>query len=197
MSERAPTDGDGGVFGAGPSIMAELSAENLLRHLWSAQEYPPCGGTQRRLTSPIHLPLIESAAYNPPPADSTGSGGARHNRSAQGEIAMKGLEHFPFPCSGRACRLRVPSNTAVRRAPGMPAVAVAILAALLGCKSTAGPCWCHPGSAKDQQTRALRYDPYPISDEPDAAMAGVRPRDYDVPPPQTSRARWQLGNWGQ
>ena len=83
------------------------------------------------------------------------------------------------------------------KGPWVQAAGVVLLAALAGCSSTAGPCWLHPGSATVQQTRALRYDPYPISDEPDSAMAGVRPREYDKPPPETSRARWQLGQWGQ
>jgi hypothetical protein len=81
--------------------------------------------------------------------------------------------------------------------PLVQAVGVVFLAALGGCKTTEGPSWFHPGSAQVQQARALRYDPYPQYDEPDSAMAGVRPRDYDVPPPEVSRARWHLGNWGQ
>ena len=83
------------------------------------------------------------------------------------------------------------------KGPWVHAAFVLILAALAGCQSTAGPCWFHPGPAQAQHTRALRYDPYPENNEPDAAMAGVRPREYDMPPPETGRARWFLGNWGQ
>jgi hypothetical protein len=71
-----------------------------------------------------------------------------------------------------------------------------MLAGLSGCKHTAGPCWLHPGPAPAQQSRALRYDPYP-ENEPGPAMVGVRPREYQKPPPEPSRARWELGNWGQ
>lgn len=71
-----------------------------------------------------------------------------------------------------------------------------LLLASLGCRSTARPDWMHPGSAPVQQARALRYDPYP-ENEPGPALVGARPRAYDKPPPETSRARWTLGNWGQ
>ncbi len=70
------------------------------------------------------------------------------------------------------------------------------LVAAGGCVHTEGPNWCHPGGARAQQTRALRYDPYPENDV-GPSMVGVRPREYDKPPPETSRARWQLGGWGQ
>lgn len=76
------------------------------------------------------------------------------------------------------------------------AVGLLLLTAMSGCKSTAGPSWLHPGSAPMQQARALRYDPYP-ENEPSPGMAGVRPREYEKPPPEPSRARWQLGGWGQ
>jgi hypothetical protein len=76
------------------------------------------------------------------------------------------------------------------------AVALPILSALAGCCSTAGPDWAHPGGADVQQKRALRFDPYP-ENEPGPALTGVRPREYEDPPPETSRARWTLGNWGQ
>lgn len=64
-----------------------------------------------------------------------------------------------------------------------------------GCARIAGPNWFHPDTATRQQNRALRYDPYP-ENEPGPPM-GVRPREYQNPPPETSRARWTLGNWGQ
>jgi len=70
------------------------------------------------------------------------------------------------------------------------------LIALGGCRSVARPEWTRPGSAKDQQCRALRYDPYP-ENEPGPALVGVRPRGYRTPPPEPSRARWFLGKWGE
>ena len=83
------------------------------------------------------------------------------------------------------------------KGPWVQAAGVVILAALAGCSSTAGPCWLHPGSAPAQQTRPCGMIRIPSDDEPDSAMAGVRPREYDKPPPETSRARWHLGQWGQ
>ena len=71
-----------------------------------------------------------------------------------------------------------------------------ILLMLGGCCSIATPDWMDPGPAKVQQTRALRYDPYP-DNEAGPAMVGVRPREYEIPPPEPSRARWYDGNWGQ
>jgi hypothetical protein len=83
------------------------------------------------------------------------------------------------------------------KGPWVQVAAVLLLALLSGCPSVAGPCWLHPGPARVQQTRALQYDPYPQNDEPNSAMAGVRPREYEVPPPEPSRARWTDGKWGQ
>ena len=80
--------------------------------------------------------------------------------------------------------------------PYLLVAGLTFLMILVGCKSTAGPCWLHPGTARTQQTRALRYDPYPESN-PGSAMIGVRPREFEKPPPETSRARWFLGKWGE
>jgi hypothetical protein len=71
-----------------------------------------------------------------------------------------------------------------------------VTAAFCGCASTATPNLEHPGTARTQQSRALRYDPYP-ENEPGPALVGVRPREYDKPPPESSQARWFLGRWGQ
>lgn len=68
-----------------------------------------------------------------------------------------------------------------------------ILLGLAGCQSTAMPSLRHPGSAQTQQNRAVRFDPYPENDV-GPAMVGVRPRGYENPIPEPSRARWQLGN---
>ena len=67
---------------------------------------------------------------------------------------------------------------------------------LAGCSSIARPSLAHPGSAPVQQTRAVRFDPYP-ENEPGPVMVGVRPREYEKPIAEPSRARWHLGNWGQ
>jgi hypothetical protein len=80
--------------------------------------------------------------------------------------------------------------------PWLLAAGLMILIALGGCKTTAKPDLTHPGSTPTQQARALRYDPYP-ENEPGPPMVGTRPREYQVPPPEPSRARWFLGNWGQ
>lgn len=80
--------------------------------------------------------------------------------------------------------------------PWVLAAGLLIAVGTSGCKSTAGPCWLHPGPAQTQQNRALRYDPYP-ENETGPAMVGARPREYQKPPPEASRARWFLGRWGQ
>jgi hypothetical protein len=71
-----------------------------------------------------------------------------------------------------------------------------IFLGLAGCSSIAHPSLCHPGTATIQQNRAVRFDPYPENDQ-GPAMVGVRPRGYENPIPETSRARWQLGNVSQ
>jgi hypothetical protein len=48
-----------------------------------------------------------------------------------------------------------------------------------------------PGTAQQQQTRAIRYDPYP-ENEPGPKLTGVRPREYDKPIPEVDRSRWQM-----
>jgi hypothetical protein len=75
------------------------------------------------------------------------------------------------------------------------AAALLLLVACWGCSSIAMPDWAHPGSAEVQRRRALQYDPY-LESEPGPAIPGVRPREYDKPPPEPSRARWFLGKWG-
>jgi hypothetical protein len=76
----------------------------------------------------------------------------------------------------------------------MSAAALILLVVLCGCCHTELPCWSHPGSEDVQVHRALRYDPYPETDVGPAGD-GVRPREYDQPPPEPSRARWQLNGW--
>ena len=60
-----------------------------------------------------------------------------------------------------------------------------------GCASTQRPNWCNPGSARQQQIAAEQYDPYPENDV-GAPVVGGRPREYQIPPAETLRARWPL-----
>jgi hypothetical protein len=71
---------------------------------------------------------------------------------------------------------------------------LALAACAIGCQTTAGPNWAHPGPTQVQEARAIRYDPYP---EPDIGpnCEGVRPRSYDKPLSETERGRWYLGDW--
>ncbi len=82
------------------------------------------------------------------------------------------------------------------KGPWPLAAGLLILVALAGCRGLAWPNWTHPGSAACQQKQALRYDPYPEK-ETGPSIEGTRPREYENPPPECSRARWQDGNWGQ
>ena len=65
-----------------------------------------------------------------------------------------------------------------------------------GCRSVATPDWMHPGSAAVQQSRAVRYDPYPENDA-GPSLADVRPRDYETPLAEPARARWIVDRGGQ
>jgi len=80
--------------------------------------------------------------------------------------------------------------------PGSFAAGLLLMVVFCGCSSIAPPSWSHPGSEAVQRRRALRYDPYP-ENEIGPPVVGVRPREYDKPPPEASRARWFLGNWEQ
>jgi len=71
------------------------------------------------------------------------------------------------------------------------------LLALVGCASMAKPTLPVSLSARGQQRRAVRFDPYPQDDigpylfrEP--LMDGTRPRDYNEPVAEIRRSRW----WG-
>ena len=82
-----------------------------------------------------------------------------------------------------------------------------LLGVIAGCHSKAGeptmamPSLAHPRSADIQQKRALRYDPYPET-KVGPEMVGVRPREYQNPPVEASRAKWhdapksQAERWG-
>jgi hypothetical protein len=57
-----------------------------------------------------------------------------------------------------------------------------------------GPNWLHPGSASEQQRRAIRYDPYPQIDM-GPSTTNVRPREYEKPIAEPSQARWYKNGW--
>ncbi len=67
-------------------------------------------------------------------------------------------------------------------------VCVAGLLLAAGCKTTAKPSWFRPGTAKEQQSRALRFDPYPETNI-GPPMAGARPREFDRSIPEVDRAQ--------
>ena len=77
------------------------------------------------------------------------------------------------------------------------AAALAVTAALAaGCASLGKPEWLEPGPARNQQRRAVRFDPFmeddigPYAFRQYGIMDGSRPRDYAEPVPEVRRARW-------
>jgi hypothetical protein len=70
----------------------------------------------------------------------------------------------------------------------------AILLGLSGCAKMAMPNLWEPGSAKEQQNRAIRYDPFPQTDM-GGSTTNVRPKSYDKPIAEPSQARWYLNGW--
>lgn len=63
---------------------------------------------------------------------------------------------------------------------------VLTILAVTGCADITGPDWFSPGTARQQRTRAQRFDPYPDSNiAHDDGSA--RPRDYLLPPPEADR----------
>lgn len=72
-----------------------------------------------------------------------------------------------------------------------------LILGVVGCradqKRIAMPNLAQPGSACVQEKRALRFYPYA---EPNVGpgMADTRPREYEVPPAEVSRGRWQHSN---
>lgn len=65
-----------------------------------------------------------------------------------------------------------------------------------GCASLGKPEWLEPGPARNQQRRAVRFDPFMETENRHdqlSIMDGSRPRDYAQPVPEVKRARW----WSQ
>lgn len=58
---------------------------------------------------------------------------------------------------------------------------LALTLAVAGCSGLARPNWFHPGSAKVQQRRAERFDPYP-QEMGAPPVEGARPLAYQRPP---------------
>jgi hypothetical protein len=72
----------------------------------------------------------------------------------------------------------------------------ALVLGVAGCQSVSRPSWFHPGPAAYQQSSAERFDPYP-ENEPAPEIVGARPREFQKPPAEPSRARWLPWNWGR
>jgi hypothetical protein len=75
----------------------------------------------------------------------------------------------------------------------LPVFAVAA-ATCSGCASLGKPDWLDPGTARSQQRRAVRFDPY-LEDDIASSLRlpltdGLRPRDFAVPVPEVRRSRW-------
>lgn len=79
------------------------------------------------------------------------------------------------------------------------AVALACAVTSTGCASLGKPQWLDPGPARNQQRRAVRFDPFMQNDigpslfRQYSTLDGTRPRDYAEPVPEVKRSRW----WSQ
>lgn len=63
-----------------------------------------------------------------------------------------------------------------------------------GCRTTETPQFYTNRNAAEQQAVAQRFDPYPETDVGPQAL-GSRPRDYQKPVAEPSRARWDPRTW--
>ncbi|MGE0608664.1 MAG: membrane or secreted protein [Pirellulales bacterium] len=63
-----------------------------------------------------------------------------------------------------------------------------------GCATTETPQFYTTRSSQEQQAAAQRFDPYPETDVGPQAL-GSRPRDYQKPVAEPSRARWDPTTW--
>ncbi|MFM8579596.1 MAG: hypothetical protein ACKOCN_12485 [Planctomycetaceae bacterium] len=75
------------------------------------------------------------------------------------------------------------------------ALVVMMSLCMAGCSSLGRPDWLAPGPARNQQRRAVRFDPYLQDDVGPYLLRlplvdGGRPRDYAEPVPEVRRARW-------
>ncbi len=69
-----------------------------------------------------------------------------------------------------------------------------VLLSATGCAGVSGPNWFNPGPAQFQQAQANRFDPYP-EDDLGPELVGVRPRDFQEPRAEPTRARWNPLTW--
>jgi len=78
----------------------------------------------------------------------------------------------------------------------IPLLVAAALVIASGCASVGRPDWLDPGPVRNQQRRAVRFDPFMQSDigpygfRQYGIMDGSRPRDYAEPVPEVRRSRW-------
>jgi hypothetical protein len=86
------------------------------------------------------------------------------------------------------------------RQPLHQSLAVVVIALVgSGCASLGKPKWLEPPSARTQQRRAVRFDPFMENDigpslfRQYTTLDGTRPRDYAEPVAEVKRARW----WSQ
>ncbi len=74
-----------------------------------------------------------------------------------------------------------------------------LIATTVGCASLSKPAWLDPGPARNQQRRAVRFDPFMENDigpslfRQYSTLDGTRPRDYAEPVAEVKRSRW----WSQ
>lgn len=74
-------------------------------------------------------------------------------------------------------------------------VVIAAVASAGGCASLGRPQWLDPGPVRNQQRKAVRFDPYLQNDIGPYSfrmplMDGSRPRDFIEPVPEVRRSRW-------
>jgi hypothetical protein len=74
-------------------------------------------------------------------------------------------------------------------------VIVAAFTSAGGCASLGRPQWLDPGPVRNQQRKAVRFDPYLQNDIGPYSfrmplMDGSRPRDFIEPVPEVRRSRW-------
>ncbi len=69
--------------------------------------------------------------------------------------------------------------------------AVALVLTMAGC--VAPPRLLDPGPERWQQTRAQRFDPYPVTDPGLPSVSGTRPQEYRESPPEVLRVQPRRG----
>jgi hypothetical protein len=62
---------------------------------------------------------------------------------------------------------------------------------LVGCQGLAMPSLDNPGTIAEQESRAIRFDPF-VENDIGPPIVGGRPRDYEKPIAEPLRARWPI-----